>query len=125
MPKEYPYQKSFPVIDVLLLGPRKIEVKALIDSGANISLFSKHIAEVAGIKIEKGKKIVIFGIGGKITAFLHEIPIRVNNYQFDCKIAFSAEVPPYTNLLGRDNFFIPFLITFDEKNQRFFIEENK
>ncbi len=125
MKREYFYQQNFPIIDLELIGKeRNLLVKALVDSGANISLFGAQVGEYLGIPVEKGEKLELKGIGGKIIAYLHFLPVRFNKSQFNLKIAFSREIKFPINLLGRDNFFLPFLITFNEKFQKILIEEH-
>jgi len=125
MKKVYSYQESSPIIELELTGPRrKIITLALVDSGASISLFRSEIADLLGIPLKKGREVSLFGIGGGIKGYLHQIPIRINKTQFDCKIIFSREMEVSINLLGRDNFFLPFLITFNEKLQKVYIEGN-
>lgn len=120
---EYPYifrgNGFYPIIEILLYH-KEIEFRtdALIDSGANISVFQGTIAEVLGIKIEKGEKRIFQGVGGKIVGYIHSVDIQVNSYRFPCKIAFSNELITSLNILGRDNFFKHYLITFDENNKK-------
>jgi len=125
MDKEYPYQKALPIIDVQLIGPRKsLKVKALIDSGANCSLFRAEVARFLGVPLEKGRRTTLTGIGGKIPAFIHYIPIKLHQHSFNCRIAFSPALKASVNLLGRNNFFLPFLITFNERFQKLLLEKN-
>lgn len=123
MGKEFKYSqkdnKYFPTIDIILRGPkRKRAFKALVDSGASFSVFRPEIAEYLGINIEKGKKLYLEGIGGRILGYLHNIFTEVAGKKFRCKIIFSYEFKVSFNLIGRDNFFQYFLITFDEKNKK-------
>jgi|LDZU01.1.fsa_nt_gi hypothetical protein len=116
----------YPLIDVELTGPkRKLVVKALVDSGATFSLFRPEIAEYLGIPISNGRKIRFHGIKAKILGYLHQIPVKINHKRFDCYIAFSPDLKISFNILGRRNFFYPFLITFNEKQQEILLEENK
>jgi len=115
----------YPLIDIELTGPeRSLTVKALVDSGASLSVFRPEIANYLTIPIKKGKGLYFQGIKGKIRGYLHRIPIRVNSEKFDCNIAFSPELKISFNLLGRNNFFFPFLITFNEKSKNVLIEKN-
>ena len=109
-------QQSFPVINIKCMNNRNaLVVKALVDSGASFSVFRPEIAEHLGIKLEQGKQIYLEGIGGRILGYLHRIKVEVAGKSFLCKIVFSRELTISFNLLGRNNFFIPFLITFNEK----------
>lgn len=117
MRKEFSYIQDYPLIKVALIGPKeKIKMLALLDSGADYSLFSLEIAERLGIKKERGKKISLQGvIGEQFPGYLHKVPVQVDDVTFNCRIVFSKVK---TQLLGRDNFFLPFLITFNEKYQK-------
>ena len=124
--KEYSYQQNLPIINVEVIGPKgSLQIRALVDSGASISLFNAQIAEIIGIEFKKGKRVELSGIGGKIRGYLHKIPILVNDKRFECKIVFSSEIFENVNLLGRGNFFLPFLITFNERDRKFFLQENR
>ena len=130
MKSEFSYFKKgnqyYPLIDVELMGPKdSLVVKALIDSGASCSLFRPEIANYLGISVNVGQKLYFQGIKGKIIGYLHQVPMRLNHKKFDCYVAFSKELDVSFNILGRNNFFLLFLITFNEKNQRILIEENK
>jgi len=95
---------------------------ALIDSGADYSLFSLEVAEKLRIPVEKGKRISLQGVAGQpFTGFLHEVPVQVEDTTLKCKIVFSKV---RATLLGRDNFFLPFLITFNEKHQKVLLREH-
>lgn len=123
MKKEFSYSKRnrqwFPTIDIIICGPKRTDAfKALVDSGASYSVFRAEIAERLGVKIEEGKPIYLTGIGGRILGYLHKIPIKVGNKNFTCKIVFSKEYTVSLNILGRDNFFQPFLISFWEKARK-------
>jgi len=129
MKKEFSYSKRnsqwFPTIDIIIGGPKRTEAfKALVDSGASYSVFRTEVAERLGVKIEKGKPVYLTGIGGRILGYLHNLRISVNEKSFNCKIVFSKEYTVSLNRLGRDNFFIPFLITFNEKFRKIKIVNN-
>lgn len=115
--------KYFPLIPVKLSRSKEsFETFALVDSGASISLFRSDIASQLGIDIESGIKHISEGISGKITVYIHEIPVAIESVAFSCKIGFSEEYVASFNLLGRDNFFSKFLITFDETKKRIILE---
>jgi len=96
---------------------------ALLDSGADYSLFSLEVAEKLGIKKEGGKKIFLQGVvSEQFPGYLHKVPVQIEGVRFNCKIVFSKVK---TALLGRDNFFLPFLITFNEKSQKITVVKQK
>jgi len=127
MRQDFPYlqkgKQSFPVVDIeLKTGKKSLMVKALVDSGATFSIFRPEIAEYLGIEIEKGKSIYLEGIGGRILGYIHKLPVRIVDKTFTCKLVFSREFTISFNLLGRDNFFFPFTISFVEKLQKVTVE---
>lgn len=129
MSKEFSYFEKdgqwFPIAEVVLKKSRKeIRVKALIDSGASFSVFHPEVAEYLDIQIERGKKIYLTGIGGRILGYLHTLPLTLGMTTFPCKIIFSPEFTVSFNLLGRDNFFVPFIISFLEKKRKLRITRN-
>lgn len=128
MIKSFSYLKKgsqyFPIIKVNLRGfEQKLTVEALLDSGASFSVFRAEVADYLGIPIEKGKPIYLTGIGGRILGYLHKVPIRVGTKSLICKIVFSKEYLVSLNILGRDNFFLPFLITFYEKRRKVVLKD--
>ena len=123
----FPYtakaERQYPLIDIALAKGRKsLVVKALVDSSASFSVFRPEIAEFLGVSIEKGETFYLEGIGGRILGYLHVLNARVSSKSFRCKIVFSYEFTVSFNLLGRDNFFDKFLITFDEKKKKVILQ---
>ena len=112
---EFPYRiyegLLLPLIPISL--PEETNVYALVDSGAGISLFDATIGEKIGIDITKGKETFLTGIGGRILAYEHIMPIEVVDIKFNCKIAFSYELKVSVNLLGQDDFFDKFIVIFN------------
>lgn len=129
MRREFSYLEKdgiyFPVIKVTLrVHDTELTVSALIDSGASFSIFHPEVAEDIGIKIEKGKIIYLTGIGGRILGYLHELKVSVDGQNFFvCKMIFSREFTVSFNLLGRDNFFKPFVISFLEKKRKIILAD--
>ena len=58
------------------------------------------------------------GIGGRILGYMYNVEVSVDGELFKCKIVFSRELTISFNILGRDNFFNPFSITFREKDKK-------
>lgn len=127
MKYEYPYVKFRN--QYFSLVPLKVEFKkrhintlALVDSGASISLFKPEIATQLGIEVEKGKEILLEGISGKISIYLHQVLLQVGKIRFVATIGFSEEYTASFNLIGRKDFFHQFSITFDETRRRIKLE---
>jgi hypothetical protein len=67
IPHSNPSKKwiSRPIILVTLHGPKgSVNVNALLDSGADKSLFSSQIAEEIGLDLKEGEEEVFSGIEG-------------------------------------------------------------
>ena len=115
----YPYQEwegsSLPLVPVSFKNAGTFF--AIVDSGANISLFQADIAELLGLSVTRGQRVPLSGIGGRIAGYLHRIPLTVAGCTFPCKICFSRELRVPLNILGRTDFFRKFRITFDERRR--------
>jgi len=116
----FPYyfngSEYYPVVPVVfVVGKKRIRTQALIDSGATISVFGEETAENLGVKIEKGEKTILGGVGGRIIGYIHKLRLRVAGKDFICPIVFSREYLVSFNLLGREEFFQRFKIIFEEK----------
>ncbi len=119
----FPYyfngSEYFPVVPlVFLIDGKRIRSYALVDSGATISVFGEEAAEALGIQIEKGEKIFLGGVGGRIIGYRHTVRVRIARKDFLCPIVFSHEYLVSFNLLGREGFFERFTIAFEEKRKR-------
>lgn len=115
----FPYYQNgtdyFPVIPlVFLIGEKRIRAQALVDSGATISVFGKEAAEALGVEVETGEKTILGGVGGRIVGYIHKLRVRIAEKEFTCPIVFSREYLVSFNLLGRQEFFRRFKITFEE-----------
>ena len=110
--------REFPLIPITLIKENvEIDTDALIDSGANISVFREEIAECLEIVIEDGEEILLQGLGGRIVGYIHELKVRVDDEEFPCKVVFSKELTVGLNILGREGFFEYFQVTFNERGK--------
>ena len=113
----------YPVIPlVFLIGNKRVRSQALIDSGATVSVFGEETAEALGVKIEKGEKTILGGVGGRIVGYTHKLRVRIANKDFLCPVVFSREYLVSFNLLGREAVFKQFKIIFEEKKNRLKLE---
>jgi hypothetical protein len=90
-----------PVIRVTLRAEsgELFDTTALLDSGADVSMFSPSIAQIMGLKVRRGNRKIFRGLGGKVEAYLHRIHLKVGPLQFYARVAFpTVEIP---NLVGR------------------------
>jgi len=118
---KFPYAKingKFQPIIPIDLRANELEVRtvALVDSGADASLFHADFAAELGIEsIEEGEYMEFNGISGApLRAYHHEIRLVVGGHEFaDFGIAFSNDISPDSfNILGQADFFALFPVKF-------------
>ena len=119
MKLKFPYillkDRFYPIIPVgLIRGKETVRTEALVDSGANISIFHGEFCRELGLKSENGEKKVFQGIGGKINGYIHTVHLNVNEHIFPCRVAFSDEMITGLNIIGREDFFNKFVVTLDD-----------
>jgi len=124
MVKEFPYicekGRYLPMVPIMV--GNLFQTYAIIDSGAEISLFRPEIGKALGIQIEKGERMELTGIGGRIVIYKHIIPIAIADWKIKCRVAFSHEFAASVNILGRNNFFHFFMVKFDELKKMTYLE---
>lgn len=72
-----------------------------VDSGADLSLFTRSDCKLLGFHLKKGKLFRIGGVTGHtLTGYLHRLHFRIANEQFEADLGFanSDKIP---RLLGR------------------------
>ncbi len=106
-----------PVIPVALeYQGRRIRYDALIDSGADVSIFDAQIGELLGIDIEGGieKSVSGFGDGTPESLYLHELTVRIEDEVFVIPVAFKRGFSRFGHgVLGQRGFFEKFIVSFD------------
>jgi len=93
----------------------------LVDSGADINVFSSEIAESLGIDVESGEPLSVRGAtGDEQTFYLHPITVKVGEDLFNTSAAF-ASVPHLESagLAGQHGFFDHFIVKFDAEAGEF------
>lgn len=102
-----------PLVSVRLKeGESHVDTWALIDSGADCSLFHADWAEVFGITLDPQQLQVTQGLGGSIPVWFHEMELEVCGMLLLCRVGFSPAAPRAFGLLGRADFFSAFLVGF-------------
>lgn len=126
----FPYQKDlsgnyYPIIDFnIACQIKSYHVYCLIDSGAAISIFTKEVAEMLGIEIERGRETFLNGVASGIKGYVHDINFFLDEKRFKVSVVFSREFLVSFNLLGREGVFPHFKILFDEAKLRVGIEKS-
>jgi len=119
---DWSYQPKIPI--TLECKGKQIQVVGMLDSGSDITIIPKEVAETLGI-VEKTEQTEDIGsFGGDFKAFKVKLNIIISKGHETYTIrnitacALAKEIPDATVVIGRVPFFQYFLITFDEKNKR-------
>lgn len=112
-----------PVLDLLFRERRGYNLYSfIVDSGADISLAPRQLAERIGIDWAKGSRVKLSGISSKpecvIEGRTHIINVTLPDIslELDLPVCFGQGNAPY--LLGREGFFDRFTVTLDKKKLR-------
>src|SRR3989338_10504396 len=107
-----------PVIPIKLInGKGEIGYEVLVDSGADLCIFSEAIGEAIGIDVRKGKQKEVFGIGGKASVFfVPSVEIEVGGWPYKIEAGFMPDVAGRVmsyGVVGQVGFFEHFTVKFD------------
>ena len=117
--------RDIPLIPVSLKGEQGwAEIWAYLDSGAFYSLFDDKMADLLGIELTQGRRMLaVVGDGSFIPFYLHRIGVKLGKDEFEMAIGFSAKLGVGFNLLGMD-LFDRYRVTFDNKLRRVILERD-
>ena len=118
-------QKLFrPIIPVSLRSnTQSLRFEALIDSGADFSIFPLGIAKRLTINLPKLQKIYFSSATGNIVeGLISKITLDIGDGDFATNIVF-ADLPGNVGILGQYGFFEEFIINFNHKKKE--IELNR
>ncbi|OHA73000.1 MAG: hypothetical protein A3A27_00785 [Candidatus Wildermuthbacteria bacterium RIFCSPLOWO2_01_FULL_47_18] len=113
---------SRPVIPVALhYKDKRVKVFALVDSGADISLFHASLGQALGIDVTGGRKMTFFGIseGAGVEVYMHTIDLEVvgDSTSFEMEVGFT-DSKGVGAILGQAGFFDHFHIKFERDKER-------
>lgn len=90
-----------------------VHFEALIDSGADFSIFPEEIAEKINISPKNKEKIYFSGIGDIVNeGFIAQVYLTVGKNTVKTKVIFSSALDA-SGVLGQYGFFDKFLVKFD------------
>jgi predicted aspartyl protease len=120
--KDGPPRKT-PTIPVTFFGSEdSIEIVAILDSGADISVLPLEVGEQLSLDLTRNRS-PCGGIGGEVDTAEDHVRVRISqgheNYTFEIPVKIVLD--PYSTipvLIGREGFFDKFEITFDEGRER-------
>ena len=112
---------SIPVAKIILQGREEIAVDVIVDSGAVISIFPRSLCDLLGLDFDEGKGASVrTATGEEIRIRVHKVKMRVGEYAFDARAAFSEnENVPY--VLGRLDILDKIEIRLEKDGTRFVI----
>lgn len=116
-----PYQGyPAPIIPVAIRGAHRWTVIwTYVDSGAMLSIFNAREAARLGLKAEDGHLIhSVVGDGSLIPVYVHRLPIRIGHVGLTVAIGFSPRLGVGFNLLGRQEIFTHFDVTFRDSRKQ-------
>ncbi len=103
--RTYDSLKTGITIDVILrYGNLEQICPAKIDTGAEVCIFSRTLADFLEIELESGYREVFSTLAGELIAFQHEIEFETLGLQFQTKVYFAEDYAVHRNLLGRHGF---------------------
>ncbi len=108
-------------------GGRETPYLTLVDSGADINVFSASLANDLGINLDNGRPLTVRGATGEAeTFYMHPVTLSVGGLSFETTAAF-ADVPhlELAGLAGQRGFFDHFRIAFDFESGEFDITPNE
>ena len=104
-------------------GSAYFDTWALIDSGADITMFHSSWMTVLGLHpVAAAVTALVQGVGGPVLSWEFDLHLMVVGTRFPARAAFSDGVPRAFGLLGRRDFFQAFQVGFDEAAQRVLLE---
>lgn len=123
-PVAFPY-KAYrgilcPIVSLGIKGPGGwIQAEAYVDSGAFVSIFTPNEATGLGLDYTTGKEtFVTVGDGGLIPVYVHRLTAQIGSTVFPAAIGFSPKLGVGFNLLGRQEVFTHFDITFSDARKQ-------
>lgn len=115
-----------PIIPIILKSPTKLILcSALIDSGADYSIFSLDMADALGIKLKLRDKVKFIGVGREsIKGFWGKIEIIIGDTKYEIHAIF-AEISEFGHgILGQKGFFDHFDVKLSYQKQIIEVESS-
>jgi hypothetical protein len=93
---------GIPIPVVLRVGPKTVDLKAKLDTGAHYSVFEREWGERLGLTIEDGEPQRMEGpMGQGFETFGHEVTIEVLGYPVLSTVFFARDPGLRRSVLGR------------------------
>ena len=110
-----------PIVSVILTHGESTSVAAIVDSGADRSLFDVEVGKDIGLNVESGEVEYFGGIGGsRVQAFVHKVQLQVVDIEktVEVPIGFTKNLG-VSGILGQEGFFDQYRIKFEKDHDMF------
>src|SRR2546423_2216862 len=101
-------------------------IEAGVDCGSSFCVFGKQWADVLDLDWETGERLMIVTAAGSFQARLHEVTIRLLDFEWAAWVAFAEwdTMPPSParDVLGLNGFFDHFLVAIDDWAETLYLE---
>lgn len=121
--------KSPSIMVALWRQGQRYEFISLVDSGADISVIPKDVADLLGLDLT-GKVEEARGIGGKVPAVQTKVNVELGkphekySFELPVKVILKDSDEEIPILFGRLGFFDKFIITFNQKEEKIILKKN-
>lgn len=107
-----------PVIPIhVCCGRLRVAYEALLDSGADFSIFHAEIGEAIGLDVRRGSPITFAGVGGATCrGFRHPVSLALGAWSGRCGVVFAYGLNMPYGILGQAEIFNRFHIAFSRRD---------
>lgn len=98
------YDAGLPGVNVevqLGLSHSRVTLSAKLDTGAENSIFARHVGEQLGLKIENDYRQWFSTVTGGFLTFGHEVTLNIAGIEFDALVFFAKDDSFQRNVIGR------------------------
>ena len=109
-----------PMVEIEIMGPNgRHKQLALVDSGADYSIFSAEIAKYLGIDLERGRTSLVTGITGRTSVVMVDVEVKIEHLDSSMIPVGFIDSPHVGALLGQEGFFDGHRIKFEKDHNTF------
>jgi hypothetical protein len=117
---EFPYTSHkgylLPIIPITILNEK---IWVYVDSGAMFSILHTDTAKRMGINLQDGRlQMIVVGDGSYIPTYLHDLVLRLGEFEVTAPIGFSERLGVGFNILGRKGIFDQFQVCFNDHTRK-------